>query len=110
MAVPAQFLDGHGQRQVVAHGFLNDLHQFGKGKLKGDGGKIRRALGGGGVRRREGAAGNGHAHPLAQRGIVAQLGGVGIARAFDVREPVPRFGVDMDFVGGVALDFAGVNA
>ena len=98
------------QRHVVAHGFLDDLHQFGERKFKRDGGEFRVAFGRGGVGRREGAAGNGDAHPFAQRGIIAQFGGVGIARALDVREPVARFGMDVDFVGGMALDFAGVNA
>ena len=48
--------------------------------------------------------------PTAHRRVVAEFGGVGISRTLDVREPVARFGVDVDFVKRMAFDFAGVNA
>ena len=48
--------------------------------------------------------------PSAERRIVAEFGGVGVSGALDVREPVARFGMNMDFANRMAFDFAGVNA
>ncbi len=110
MTVPAQFLDGLRERQIFAHGVLDDLHQSGKRKFKRDGGKFGVVFRRDGVRRRDGGAGDGDARPFAERGIIAEFGGVGISGAFDVREPVARFGMDVDFVVGMAFNLAGVNA
>jgi hypothetical protein len=110
MAVAAQFLDRLRERQIFAHGVLDDLHQFGERKFKRNGGELGVGLGSRGVGRRHRAAGNGDARPFAQRGIVAEFGGVGISGALDMREPVARFGMDVDFVSRMAFDLVRVNA
>jgi len=40
----------------------------------------------------------------------SQLGGVGISGALNVREPVARFRMNVDFANRMALNLAGVNA
>ena len=110
MAVAAQFLDGLRERQIVAHGILDDLHQFGERKFKRDGGVF-------GVVSSGTASGGvtveleiGDARPFAERGIIAEFGGVGIAGALDVRKPVARFGMNVNFVKRMAFNFAGIDA
>ncbi len=88
MAVAAQFLDGLRERQMLAHGVLDDLHQLGEGKFKRNGGEFRLGLRCRRVGRRDRGGGNGDARPAAQRVVIAKGGGVGIAGALDVREPV----------------------
>ena len=95
--------------KIVAHGVLDDLHQFGERKFKRNGGEFRVGLRRHGVGRRDGGAGNGDAHPAAQRGVVAEFGDVGISGALDMREPVARFRMDVDFVERMAFDLVGVN-
>ena len=62
-----------------------------------------------GVGRRHRAARSRDARPFAERGIVAEFGDVGISRALDVREPVARFGMDVDFVSRMAFNLVRVN-
>ena len=92
------------------HGVLDDLDEARKRNFKRNGGELGGVILGRGVRRRDGGAGNADAHPFAEAGVVAQLGGIRTARALDVREPVARFRVDMDFVKRMAFDLVRVDA
>jgi hypothetical protein len=98
MAVAAQFFNRLREREIFADGALDDFHQFRERKFKRNRGKLGVGLLRDRIGRRHRAAGNGDAHPFAERGIVAEFGDVGISRALDVREPVARFGMDVDFV------------
>ena len=109
MAGAAQFLDGLRERQIVAHGVLDDLQQPRERIFIRDGGELRRALARDRIRRRDRVARDGDARPFAERGIKPKLRRVGMARQLDVREPVARLRVDVDFVGGMALDFSRKN-
>ena len=85
-------------------------HQSGERKFKWDRGEFR-------VASSFDAASGGVTVPLematrvhcAERGIIAEFGDVGISRALDVREPVARFGMDVDFVKRMAFNFVRVN-
>jgi hypothetical protein len=110
MAVAAQFFNRLREREMFAHGGFDDFDQPGKRKFKRDGGELNLAFRGNGVRRRDRGAGNGNARPPAQRRIIAQLGGVGISGALNVREPVARFRMNVNFANRMAFDLAGVNA
>ena len=110
MTGATQFFDGLRERNIIAHGVLDNLHQTRERKFKGNRGELRRIFFRGGVGRRDCAAGNGDAQPFAERGIIAEFGGVGMAGALDVREPMARFGMDVDFVSRMAFNLAGKNA
>ena len=109
MPVATQFLDGLREREIVADRGFDDFHQFRERKFKWNRRKLRVFLLRNRIRRRHRAARNGDARPSAQRGIVAKLGDVGISRALDVREPVARFGMDVDFVKRMTFDLLRIN-
>ena len=70
MTRAAQFLNGLREREIVAHGVFNDLHQPRERKFIRDGGELRgvlaRARARDGILRRHGVAGNGDASPFAE--------------------------------------------
>ncbi len=88
---------------------FDDFHQPREGKFKRDGGEFLPGFRRHRVGRRDGGGGDGDARPAAHRGVIAQRGGVGIARPLDVREPVARLGMHVNFVERMAFQLVRVN-
>ena len=67
MTVATQFFNRLREREVVAHGGLDDFEQPGKREFKRDGGEFNLAFRRNRVRRRDRGTGGGNARPAAKR-------------------------------------------